>query len=113
MGIARRGNKIFISNKPLPEGSYKILIFRNSNLSRIFMRQRFITGCHRGNREASCSTCFSSPSASPFWARRCFTHLPATGCERQTMTLDYALGAIVTVGLLFYLAWALIRPERF
>jgi K+-transporting ATPase KdpF subunit len=29
------------------------------------------------------------------------------------MTLDYALGAIVTVGLLFYLAWALIRPERF
>jgi len=29
------------------------------------------------------------------------------------MTLDYALGAIVTIGLLFYLAWALIRPERF
>jgi K+-transporting ATPase KdpF subunit len=29
------------------------------------------------------------------------------------MTLDYVLGAIVTVGLFFYLAYALIRPERF
>jgi K+-transporting ATPase ATPase F chain len=29
------------------------------------------------------------------------------------MTLDYILGAIVTVGLLAYLTYALIRPERF
>jgi K+-transporting ATPase KdpF subunit len=29
------------------------------------------------------------------------------------MTIDYALGAIVTVGLLIYLVYALIRPERF
>lgn len=29
------------------------------------------------------------------------------------MTLDYALGAIVTVGLLVYLTYALIRAERF
>ena len=29
------------------------------------------------------------------------------------MTLDLTLGAIVTVGLLFYLVYALIRPERF
>lgn len=29
------------------------------------------------------------------------------------MTLDLALGAVVTVGLLFYLVYALIRPERF
>jgi K+-transporting ATPase ATPase F chain len=29
------------------------------------------------------------------------------------MTLDYALGAVVTVGLLAYLIFALIRPERF
>ena len=29
------------------------------------------------------------------------------------MTLDYALGAIVTVGILVYLVFALIRPERF
>jgi K+-transporting ATPase KdpF subunit len=29
------------------------------------------------------------------------------------MTLDLALGAIVSLGLLFYLVYALIRPERF
>ncbi len=29
------------------------------------------------------------------------------------MTIDYALGAIVTIGLLVYLVYALIRPEKF
>lgn len=29
------------------------------------------------------------------------------------MTLDYLLGAIVTVGLLGYLVYALVYPERF
>jgi K+-transporting ATPase KdpF subunit len=29
------------------------------------------------------------------------------------MTLDYTLGAIVTTGLLVYLVYALIRPEKF
>lgn len=29
------------------------------------------------------------------------------------MILDYALAAIVTAGLLCYLVYALIRPERF
>lgn len=29
------------------------------------------------------------------------------------MILDYALGAAVTAGLLVYLTYALIRPERF
>jgi len=29
------------------------------------------------------------------------------------MTLDLALGAFVTAGLLVYLTYALIRPERF
>jgi K+-transporting ATPase KdpF subunit len=29
------------------------------------------------------------------------------------MILDYALGALVTAGILFYLVFALIRPERF
>jgi K+-transporting ATPase KdpF subunit len=29
------------------------------------------------------------------------------------MTVDYVLGAIVTVGLLVYLVYALIRPEKF
>lgn len=29
------------------------------------------------------------------------------------MSLDYALGAIVTAGVFVYLVYALIRPERF
>ena len=29
------------------------------------------------------------------------------------MTLDYVLGAIVTAGILVYLTYALLRPERF
>jgi K+-transporting ATPase KdpF subunit len=29
------------------------------------------------------------------------------------MTLDYVLGAIVTIGRLVYLVYALIRPEKF
>ena len=29
------------------------------------------------------------------------------------MTIDYALGAAVTLGLFVYLIYALIRPERF
>jgi len=29
------------------------------------------------------------------------------------MIIDYGLGALVTLGLLVYLVYALIRPERF
>jgi len=29
------------------------------------------------------------------------------------MTIDYVLGVLVTAGLLVYLVYALIRPERF
>jgi len=29
------------------------------------------------------------------------------------MLLDYVLGGFVTVGILFYLIYALIRPEKF
>jgi K+-transporting ATPase ATPase F chain len=29
------------------------------------------------------------------------------------MTLDYVLGGLVTVGLLVYLVYALLRPEKF
>ncbi|HTB42603.1 MAG TPA: K(+)-transporting ATPase subunit F [Acetobacteraceae bacterium] len=29
------------------------------------------------------------------------------------MVIDYVLGGIVTVGLLAYLVFALVRPERF
>ena len=29
------------------------------------------------------------------------------------MTLDYALAGLVAFGVLVYLVWALLRPERF
>jgi K+-transporting ATPase KdpF subunit len=29
------------------------------------------------------------------------------------MVLDYTLGALVTAGILIYLVYALVRPERF
>ncbi len=37
----------------------------------------------------------------------------ASACEETAMTLDLALGAAVTAGLLVYLNYALVRPERF
>ena len=29
------------------------------------------------------------------------------------MTIDYVLGTVVTIGVLFYLVFALLHPERF
>ena len=39
--------------------------------------------------------------------------MPATGSEESVMTVDFWLGAVVTAGLLIYLTYALLRPERF
>lgn len=41
------------------------------------------------------------------------TRPPATAFKEQIMIVDYILGGAVTLGLLVYLAYALIRPERF
>ena len=38
---------------------------------------------------------------------------PATGSEETIMIFDYSLAALVTAGLLVYLVFALLRPERF
>ncbi len=37
------------------------------------------------------------------------------GCLRKArpMTLDYIIGLLVTAGLLVYLTYALLRPEKF
>jgi K+-transporting ATPase KdpF subunit len=37
----------------------------------------------------------------------------ATGSEEVAMAFDYVLAGFVTTGLLIYLAYALVRPERF
>jgi K+-transporting ATPase KdpF subunit len=46
--------------------------------------------------------------------------MPASGFDRTTalqrtmaMMFDYALAGLVSAGLLFYLTYALLRPERF
>ena len=36
-----------------------------------------------------------------------------SGCEERLMTFDYSLAAVVTAGILIYLTYALLRPERF
>jgi K+-transporting ATPase KdpF subunit len=37
----------------------------------------------------------------------------ANGCEEDAMIFDYTLAGIVTLGLLYYLTYALLRPERY
>jgi K+-transporting ATPase KdpF subunit len=34
-------------------------------------------------------------------------------CEGDAMIFDYSLAALVTVGLLVYLTYALLKPEQF
>jgi K+-transporting ATPase KdpF subunit len=50
-------------------------------------------------------------SPSNFWRRR--IRLAANICEVGVMTLEYVLGGVVTAGLLVYLTYVLLRPERF
>jgi K+-transporting ATPase ATPase F chain len=39
--------------------------------------------------------------------------MPVIDCEGRAMILEYSLAAAVTVGVLLYLTYALLRPERF
>jgi K+-transporting ATPase KdpF subunit len=39
--------------------------------------------------------------------------MPASGCEEKVMIFDYSLAGLVSLGVLFYLTYALLRPERF
>jgi K+-transporting ATPase KdpF subunit len=39
--------------------------------------------------------------------------MPASGCEGNAMVFDYSLAGLVSLGLLVYLTYALLRPERF
>ena len=40
--------------------------------------------------------------------------MPANGFDAsRTMIFDYSLAGLVSLGLLFYLTYALLRPERF
>jgi K+-transporting ATPase KdpF subunit len=39
--------------------------------------------------------------------------MPAIGYEGVRMIYDYSFAGLVTAGLLVYLTYALLRPERF
>jgi len=40
------------------------------------------------------------------------TRSPAIDCEEDVMIFDYSLAGLVTAGLMIYLVYALLRPER-
>jgi K+-transporting ATPase KdpF subunit len=56
-------------------------------------------------------SCFS-PSASASLPRPVFTFSPATGCE-AAMSFELILGGAISIGVLVYLVFALLRPEKF
>lgn len=39
--------------------------------------------------------------------------MPATGFEEAAMVFDYSLAALFTLGLMVYLVYALLTPEKF
>ena len=56
-------------------------------------------------RTALVSDAFSSREPDPLRSKDAF--------GRTNMIFDYALAGLVSAGLLFYLTYALLRPERF
>jgi K+-transporting ATPase ATPase F chain len=64
-------------------------------------------------RSDPCSISRCWPPALRFLLSPWATPPPATVSEEAAMTLDYLLAALVTAGLLIYLTYALLRPERF
>jgi len=57
------------------------------------------------------SSCWPWDSASSPY--RLPTHSAAIASEESPMLVEYILGGLVTVALLIYLTYALLRPERF
>ena len=39
--------------------------------------------------------------------------MPATDSKETAMIFDYSLAGLVTAGLMIYLVFALLKPERF
>jgi len=56
--------------------------------------------------------CCSWRLASVFLPRPTSIFMPATGCE-DVMTFELVLGGVISIGMLVYLVFALLRPEKF
>ena len=50
--------------------------------------------------------------ASVFLPRPASTFMSAIGCE-DVMTFELVLGGVIAIGMLVYLVFALLRPEKF
>jgi K+-transporting ATPase KdpF subunit len=82
-------------------------------------RSRKAVACSRqattaaGSGEFPCLTslCLQLPLVSSRF--RWLTPQPAIISEEVFMVFDYSLAAFVTAGLMVYLVYALLRPERF
>ncbi|MGB9656473.1 MAG: K(+)-transporting ATPase subunit F, partial [Pseudolabrys sp.] len=59
-----------------------------------------------------CSTLSCWLSVSVFSHYPLATFMPAIGFEETSMIFDYSLAALVTAGLMIYLVYALLKPER-
>lgn len=78
------------------------------------IRAEAARGKSRGKEYLSCWTFSCWPSASACLWRALVTPMPVNGFKgRATMIFDYSLAGLVSIGLLFYLTYALLRPERF
>jgi K+-transporting ATPase KdpF subunit len=56
---------------------------------------------------------FSSWVVSASLSPPCCMPSLASTCEERPMIFDYVLSGIVTIGIMVYLVYALIRPEKF
>jgi K+-transporting ATPase KdpF subunit len=56
--------------------------------------------------------CCFLPLASASSPQAASTFTPATGCE-GAMSFELILGGAISIGMLVYLVFALLRPEKF
>ena len=93
---------------------YFVLMTRALNSHRIFIAWLLLESSLQNN--GGSKPCWTSHSW--LWVSVCSlcrlaTPTLATGSEERSMIFDYALAGLVTAGLLFYLTYALLRPEKF
>ena len=95
-------------------GLYFALILSGSNPYRIFIVRRIFRKSLRSClKECTCSTSSCSPLASAFSWSRSATPTPATGSREARHDFRLFARRIVTAGLMVYLVYALLTPEKF
>jgi len=103
-----------LSKSNAPDGTTR-LTWDNKNGRRNATLRHVLQSCTAitGSRRLSCGTSSWWPSASACSLSRSATPMPAKDFEETVMMFDYTLAGLVSAGLLIYLTYALLRPERF